>query len=964
MKRKKNSNHELIHSAIDIILNLIVDDEENLRRFNGLRYDPKENKIYHIEDNPPNSNDKKLNERLENIIPGLSESYFKELRDNYERNINDLSNFYKVMGNGKIKTFNNINQNNREYIKKENEEIDNLVDEVIDNFYNHIEEFMKTIQQEKDEYERLKKEEEERIKKEEEEKRKKEEEKRKKEEEKKKKEEERLNKEEDEVSDSKEVSINSNNSSINGNFDFENFKHKFEDFKIDDHQNENNDNNLLDTNSSPIADLKNSMRTGPNYEMIVNEIDELNYEYNYTIKNFMYFISRQKIHIINHLNNHQNSFISFLNRTTNKKELAQVYLNKYNTLIQNYPNLKHNLIVSRELYDDITIVNAQLWNAIQLKKTEDVEKLETFQNDGYKEKEINSFYQFIETLFFNEAKKYLSIVNIIKQYYLYSSHQDEPLDFFVDYKKIIKGDIKEEMDITTKINSLFKNSLIVIIKQDEKINKIIEEYKNFMKINPQSGQGQGQIRSLKRLNSGHSTRSSRSRARKKGKTNFLNNTFNIIEEEFKNQIKSEKNKFKYRTILLKYFSHKYVKNIFKVFDDTYVVLDEWIIDSVRKQNVVLNKFIEYLKSALTRFVNNVTLSDFEFDSFDIYEKYKLKIEDYFNYNKEEEDEKIEMKKFNYSIIDLYNLYHTIKEYSSDSVDYLAKTNIVKEILIKKYFLDTPLNKNNKAINQKIKELTYENYDYFFNLFEEYEGKYININELFTTLFIIGSNTINSDKWNEIVTENILNKEDFMKINFGFENDIYLSKPINDEEEKKINEKINENGEDYTKADFVKEIIFDINQIEGKIDMRKLEKMFKIINGEIIKEKKDHDNLSYKSFEDVDFNHSEGKEHISLNKDDFHDFEHHNLKDNLINEINKNENNNDNDNNVDNENNINNNLNNNVIREDDEDEYNEEEEEEENESEKKTGKKIQKLKLSENKSLIFNLVFGFVNNQNL
>ena len=73
----------------------------------------------------------------------------------------------------------------------------------------------------------------------------------------------------------------------------------------------------------------------------------------------------------------------------------------------------------------------------------------------------------------------------------------------------------------------------------------------------------------------------------------------------------------------------------------------------------------------------------------------------------------------------------------------------------------------------------------------------------------------------------------MKINFGFENDIYLSKSINEEEEKQINEK----GEDYTKADFVKEIIFDINQIEGKIDMRKLEKLFKIINGEIIKEKK-------------------------------------------------------------------------------------------------------------------------------
>ena len=38
--------------------------------------------------------------------------------------------------------------------------------------------------------------------------------------------------------------------------------------------------------------------------------------------------------------------------------------------------------------------------------------------------------------------------------------------------------------------------------------------------------------------------------------------------------------------------------------------------------------------------------------------------------------------------------------------------------------------------------------------------------------------------------------------------------------KKKKKKINENGEDYTKTDFIKEIIFEINQIEGKFDMRK------------------------------------------------------------------------------------------------------------------------------------------------
>ena len=66
----------------------------------------------------------------------------------------------------------NIDQNNREYIKKENDEIEILIDEVMENFYSHIEDFMKSIQNEKDEEERKRKEEEERKKKEEEERKK------------------------------------------------------------------------------------------------------------------------------------------------------------------------------------------------------------------------------------------------------------------------------------------------------------------------------------------------------------------------------------------------------------------------------------------------------------------------------------------------------------------------------------------------------------------------------------------------------------------------------------------------------------------------------------------------------------------------------------------------------------------------------------------------------------------------
>ena len=748
----------------------------------------------------------------------------------------------------------------------------------------------------------------------------------------------------------------------------------------DDNNNENKleIDNLESELENPLKSLKISMRTSPNYEMIITEMDDLNNEYNKVLINFIHFTSRQQNHIINHLNDHQNSFIIFLNRKTNKKKIAQVYLNKYNDLIQNHPQLKNDPNVYRELFNDITIINAQLWNAIQLKKTEDVEKLQSYQNDGYKEKEINYFYNYMKNIFYNEAKKYLSSINVIKQYYLYSASPDELEDFYIDYKSIISNNEDEKDNIINKINNLFTNSLIMIIKQDEKIKKVFDDFKNNVLVIPPSGYGS--VREIGRRNSNashHSHRSgktSKSKLKKKGKNpNFLNNTFNIIEEEFKNQIKNEKSKFKYRIILLKYFSIQYVKKIYKVFDDVYYNLDEFIIDSVKKQNMVLNEFITYLKSALNRFINYATSSEFEFDSFDIYNKYKLKIEDYFITNKEDDDRKIEIKKFNYSVVDLFNLYNLLKEYSSESIDYLVKTNIVKEMLIKKYFIENPSNINNNAISQKIRELNYEHYHHFISLFEEYDGKYVNINELFTTLILIGSDTISNEKIKELSTENILKKEDFMKINFWFENDVYLSKPFNEEEEKIINEKNGnkekekeeeeEEDEDeenkYKKVDLVKETIFDINQEDNKIDMRKLGKLFEIINEQ---EKKREEEKERKKIEEeerkIKEEEKEKKKQEELNEgedeiiDEFKEKEEEKEKEKEEEKLKPKAKK------VTFEN-MSKNIQENVINEDDEEEESSSDENED-ENDESPRKKNQKGKMSDNKLLIFNLVFNINN----
>ena len=961
---KKNTNHDLIHSALDIVFNLNVDNDEILRRFNGLKYDPKDNKIYHVDDNPPNQNDKKLIERLENEIPGLSQNEFNEKKDNYERNINDLSNFYQVMGNGKLKTFNNINENDKELLKKINVEIETITEEVCDNFYQHIENFVKSIQVEKEEYEKKIKEEEELKKKEEEEL------KRKEEEEKKKKEKENKNEnEESEESEEKEDddfdNLNKSKMGNSNDISIVNFE--------EDNNNDNKKLDIMNLESENPLNLKISMRTAPNYEMIITEMDDLNNEYNKVLINFIHFTSRQQNHIINHLNDHQNSFIIFLNRKTNKKKIAQVYLNKYNDLIQNHPQLKNNPNVYRELLNDITIINAQLWNAIQLKKTEDVEKLQSYQNDGYKEKEIDFFYNYMKNIFYNEAKKYLSSINVIKQYYLYSASPDELEDFYIDYKNIISNGEDKNDNIVNKINNLFTNSLIMIIKQDEKIKHVFEDYKNNLIVSPS---GHGSIRDLGRINSNvshHSHRSaktSKSKMKKKGKNV---NLLNIIEEEFKNQIRNEKSKFKYRILLLKYFSINYVKKIYKVFDDVYVNLDEFIIDSVKKQNMVLNEFISYLKSSLNRFVNYVSSLEFEFDSFDIYNKYKLKIEDYFITIKEDDDKKIEIKKYNYSIVDLFNLYKLIKEYSSESINYLVKTNIVKEMLIKKYFIENPSNINDKAISQKIRELNFENYHHLFSLFEEFDGKYVNINQLFTTLILIGSNTISNEKFNELITENILKKEDFMKINFWFENDVYLSKPINEEEEKVIKEK-NGNKEkeekeeeeeeddenEYKKIDLVKETIFEINQEDNKIDMRKLGKLFEIIN-EQEKKREEEKERRIKEEEERRIKEEEEKK---KKEDENQNEEEEELKDEFKENINEEEKEKEEEKTKEKkvtfENKISKNIHEDIINEDDDEEESSNNENEEEDDILIHHKKTQKGKMSENKLLIFNLVFNIHN----
>ena len=263
--------------------------------------------------------------------------------------------------------------------------------------------------------------------------------------------------------------------------------------------------------------------------------------------------------------------------------------------------------------------------------------------------------------------------------------------------------------------------------------------------------------------------------------------------------------------------------------------------------------------------------------------------------------------FVYNLNDLIFIYNSLKEYGSNTNYYLVKYNIVYDLFIKKYLIQkgfkllpynnneekninsniikrslimknneniininsnkdsnsvskgisnisTSRSKNNicenimRGISKKLINLTNSEYNKFLSLFSIFDNKYININELFTVLLILGSKLISSKKFLETIPSSLveskkdkrilLTKDEFMNINFWFENDEYLNIPCNEEEELYINfDKLNNKNYDKEyKINKIKESIFNINKEENYIDIEILVNLLEKIN-----EKNDKDN---------------------------------------------------------------------------------------------------------------------------
>ena len=982
IKQRKNGSPQI--SMFDLFFNLNITSEEVDLRYKGAKYDPNTKKVYNMEENPPN--DKKVLERLLPGIPNFDNNRLKNEKELYDKNIVDLTKFYKIMKNGSRNIYINVDQMDKNYIKNINTNIEESMKEIIfENYYKNIEIIINNINkinsdnnEVKEETKNEEKEKEEKGKLQNEEKEKKEEKEEKKEEEKK-EEKEKIKNEEKEKPELENNIV-----------------------KIEENNNEfkNNDEKKL-INYSLIKEIKANVYNFS--EEVTNQFEEFASNYKNKIINYIHFILRQKEHIISYLTQIQNEYVLFLNRKTEKTSVAKIYINKYNSIINNHQDLINNPKVYNELLENIEDIGKSIWLYIQSKKNEDIQYLKNMKENEKLENELKKFIEFSLLIIEAEVKKYLVTCEIIIKYYLNQTGLlsniigifennvkinklneylfkinhlnylfngiDIPENLFnininddkskindIDKKpeneiiledenegenldnnnnksqiekekekekNVTKSELnetkknnifiktnKKEKTLEEKLEIIFMNCLKIIVRQDLLMKEYKEKIKNF---SPNNEKEIKKTNINKLLNSSMSSRSSN----RKSKINKLSrNGFILYEEELSNQIRTEKQKFKYRLMFLKYFIPKYYNIIKECFNNTYNAMDDWIIMSVRSQNNSLNEFVSYLKKLLSKSNNLASLEDFEFDNFDIYRRYKVDISFIFdkiklnsivnlktkNKKKENKNEIVlinendmpYLDKYVYNINDLMYIYNYLKTFGAEGCEYLVKYEIVQEILIHHYFskknygdLSKINNTNNNLendaeINNKIIEnnnsinllkssksnnillfneenngipkivlfISNINYVLFLNKFSEYNNNYININDLFTCLILIGSELITSEQFIDSIKEQLpdekknnlkhilLSKEEFLNINYWFENDKYLNSFVDEKEEglfKYNKDNKDNNNEKMSKIIKIKNSIYEINEEEGKIDLYKIITLLDKLNGKIDKE---------------------------------------------------------------------------------------------------------------------------------
>ena len=968
-KNNLNKNYPLI-SFFDLFINFNIDSNESKQRYENVKYDPTNGKIYTMEE-IAKINDKKLLERLEKGIPGLNEKDFEQKKINYEKEIYDLKDFYKRMNNGINSVYVNLEQKDedKKLLKEVNLNLENSIEEVITKyFYENIDLIINELKSKNNIEE----------------------------------EKEKNNISEDKIEDENHIDNILEENMISQ----KDFTKKI------------SENNTSVIYKEIISNLDSFY---PHYKLT---IESLIYLISSQRKQLILYLNKIQDDFIKYLNRstEKNDIIPlYIEKYNNMMKVnSKLTKNKkiHDELMQDILRVNNSIWVKVQMKkkDDIIYLE-EIKNSGQKEKY-----LNKFMDLILKiyEVEIEKYLlknEIIMKYFLDKVGLLANILGIFEQ------SKDEFL-FKIDYKKYLyKNDTandhsniygtrsdflyntlstnetqfshnKENQknknndmvgdNIDKKLRKIFKNSIKIIIRQERLNNNYIEKIKLVT--------NRPDIKDNKSNNKNSNSRelSQKQKKRKSNNISFSNNNINnsvitskssifknkirtfgnkfnfnkkdelTLEESLEYNLSQEKNSIKYRLMFLYCFIKRYIKLITECFNTVYNNMDDWIIMNLETQNNKLNEFITYLKRALNKSFDTITMEGREFDYNDKYFKNKKYIlplyktiypDEIFNLNinfssgDNFANNLIKLNSLNliqqyvYNLTDLIELYQSIKEYAIQTCDYYVKYDIVKNIFLnkvinekdKEYSLFYENNFYNKIKKQKnnndekifngvckrMKFYSVEKIDKFIQIFSVYKNKYININTLFTTLLIIGSELISSKEFythiNQYLPEEIKNKShislslpDFMKINFWFESDQYLNELSDTSEQNffiglytpscSINQiengiknknsldeifmvnmrkssEIKKLGINYPKKkkiDKIKETIFDINKNnDGFIDIKIIGDLLDLLNNYCNKKQEIKNNKDKNDINNIDID--ENDKCLRFSSDDLDDF---------------------------------------------------------------------------------------------
>lgn len=766
-----NITKEIPKSLFDSFCIFEVEEEECLRRLRNRKLDPNTKMIYHMEDNPPPENDKKLNERLIELTEPTEEKV-KEDSKKYDENYSQMKNFLDLFKNVYIVKKNIPN----EIVKDIN---DNIIVKVLAKF-------------------------------------------------------------EKEKCNNKPNKINKNSIFSDNDFEPNKTGNIFNNVGISNNHQGNNNAAFITQNLKFQKRLNEAKKKIGCFNFLLSKWDSFISSYTSNISTIFINVSNIKNLIISQMSKMQKKFIAFLNTPSNKRTLINIFCNKYTSYKNEFDGkIPYNNIVKNEFNSDLNELTDGLWSIINKKKNEAIEERKKIMSCGFIEHQMNYFYVNIEKMFLNETEKFLLSVNIIKEFYynlLPENLRTVQNPFMNKIESIKIKEILQEVNSLDLMNKTLDSNKIVTYPKIEKIYlncmKIIFKYDYLVR------QLEGSIKSLNSMNSSINLNTSQNindisvishgkkRRFHKGQSRGINHSnsniignesqfsednreaFNIP-DEVKNSIEAEKAKYKFRISVLKSYAINTLNNMLKVADDVYSILDEWIIDSVRLQNNVMNKLISHFRDIVDN--GKMMLWDFELDRFNIYKEIPVRFEndDFFemsNRNSDEYDEYLN-RDINYGqYIDLlYKMYYDIKLYTLQN-EFISRSAL-EEIFIKKNLITT-----NQAIIIKspFYKLSSHHYNKLFNKLliknkdengQKVRDDLINLNHLFAIFAILQFDVLENESiiLNEIknVIKNhfFLSKDDFYNIHFWF-----------NIKEEKLNSKFYDETEKYSS---VKDFLYDI-----------------------------------------------------------------------------------------------------------------------------------------------------------